>query len=306
MRLDQIEHVIKIAECGSMNKAAKNLYLSQSNLSQSIKNLEEEVGQPIFNRTAKGVELTNFGCEFLNHAMATYSQFRLTQEFCSTYGKNPSLTLSVACQYMRFAHLLFMQLCSKYSSHHTEFSFLECSFIDIVNNVSSHRAEIGILLLSQNHKKITLHLLKSRGLSYHPILACPASVTVGKNSPLYSFSGSGITLDMLKDYPIVMYTDTNFNFSSELEDIEIYKRKNRIIVSDRSTMHEVLQNTNAYSIAAYTNAYKKIEYYDNIRAFELLDDRFSIELGWISSISHPVSELAKEYIGMIEDLQKLG
>jgi hypothetical protein len=70
-------------------------------------------------------------------------------------------------------------------------------------------------------------------------------------------------------------------------------------------MHEVLQNTDAYSIAAYTNAYKKIEYYDNIRALELLDNRFSIELGWISNISHPVSELAKEYIGMIEDLQRL-
>lgn len=305
MRLEQIEHVIKIAEYGSINKAAKNLYLSQSNLSQSIKALESEVGQPIFNRTARGVELTNFGCEFLSHAMATYSQFRLTKEFCASYDKRPTMTFSVACQYMRFAHLLFMQLCNKYSRHQTEFSFLECSFLDIVNNVCSHRAEIGVLLLSQSQKKITLQLLKSRGLSYHPILACPASVTVGKNNPLYSYNKSEVTLDMLDDYPIVMYIDTNFNFSSELEGIEIYTRKNRIIVSDRSTMHEVLENTDAYSIAAYTNAYKKIDYYENIRAFELLDDRFSVELGWISNISHPVSDLAKEYIEMIEELQKL-
>lgn len=304
MRLDQIEHVIKIAECGSFNKAAKSLYLSQSNLSQSIKSLENEVGKSIFNRTAKGVELTDFGCEFLNHAMATYSQFRLTREFCSSYGKYPTVTFSVACQYMRFAHLLFMQLCEKYSKHHTEFSFLECSFLEIVNNVCSHRAEIGVLIMSQSQKKITQQLLKSRGLSYHPILACPASVTVGKNNPLYSLDRPGVTLDMLDEFPIVMYQDTNFNFSSELEDMKIYKRKNRIIVSDRSTMHEVLVNTDAYSIAAYTNAYKKVEYYDNIRALELLDDRFSVELGWISNLSHPVSEMAMEYIGMIEDLQK--
>jgi len=50
---------------------------------------------------------------------------------------------------------------------------------------------------------------------------------------------------------------------------------------------------------------KKVDYYENIRAFELLDDRFSVELGWISDISHPVSELAKEYVEMIEKLQKL-
>lgn len=304
MRLDQLEHVIKIAECGSFNKAAKALYLSQPNLSQSIKNLENEVRQVIFKRTAKGVELTNFGCEFLSYAMATFSQFRLTQEFCVSYDKKPTITFSVACQYMRFAHLLFMQLCNKYAEHHTEFSFLECSFLDIVNNVCSHRAEIGVLILSQRQKKITLQLLKSRGLLYHPILSCPASITVGKNNPLYTYNKSYVTLDMLNDYPLVMYLDTNFNFSSELEGIDIYTRKNRIIVSDRSTMHEVLENTDAYSIAAYTNAYKKVNYYENIRAFELLDDRFSIELGWISNISHPVSELAKEYVEMIEKLQK--
>ncbi|MDL2294629.1 LysR family transcriptional regulator [Ruminococcaceae bacterium OttesenSCG-928-D13] len=299
MRIEQIEHTIKIAECGSINKAAGELYVSQSNLSQSLMNLESELGRTIFKRTGKGVELTEFGSEFLNHAVATYEQFQLTQEFCKSYDQEPPLKFSVACQYMRFANMLFMQLYEEYAHRHVEFSFLECSFLDILNNVSAHRAEIGILLVSSAQKKATINLMRSRGLLYHPILACPASVTVGRKNPWYHSAQNGVTLDKLQDYALVMYRDMNFNFTSELSKLDMTARSNRIIVSDRNTMHEVLRNTDAYSIAAYTNAYKTIEYYDNIRALKLLDSRFSFELGWIRNVSHPLSDIAKTYIERI-------
>ena len=185
MRIEQLEYIVKIAQCGSINKAAQDLYLSQSNLSQSIKSLENEVGKKIFKRTSKGVELTKFGLEFINHAHATMDQYYLTQEFCKTYDRNPPLKFSVACQYMRFANLLFLEIYKKYSSNYAAFSFLEGSFLDIIDNVTSHSAELGILLVSQSQKKITLNLMRSRGLMYNSILACPASITVGKNHPLY-------------------------------------------------------------------------------------------------------------------------
>lgn len=40
--------------CGSASRAAKNLFLSQPNLSSAIKNLEQELGFPIFERTSAG------------------------------------------------------------------------------------------------------------------------------------------------------------------------------------------------------------------------------------------------------------
>lgn len=303
MRIEQLEQIIKIAQSGSINKAAQDLYLSQSNLSQSVKLLESEIGKQIFKRTAKGVELTKFGLEFINHANATINQYQLTQEFCKTYDRDPPLKFSVACQYMRFANLLFLEIYKKYASNHTEFSFLEGSLLDIIENVTSHRAELGILLLSQSQKKITLNLMRSRGILYNSILPCSASITIGRKNPLYYSNTSELTLEMLRDYPLVMYRDMDFNFSSELSKLDIYTRGNRIIVSDRNTLHEILNSTDAYSIAAYTNAYRNIEYYDNIRALKLNDPRFSMELGWIRSISHPLSDLAVEYIDMVTKSQ---
>ena len=47
MTLNQLEYVIKVAEAGSINKAASQLFVSQSVLSTSIKNLESELGRSI-------------------------------------------------------------------------------------------------------------------------------------------------------------------------------------------------------------------------------------------------------------------
>lgn len=50
MTFEQMKCAIEIASCGSISKAAKNLYLSQPRLSQSIKNMEDELGYLIFER----------------------------------------------------------------------------------------------------------------------------------------------------------------------------------------------------------------------------------------------------------------
>ena len=50
MTLQQLRYLIAIAEYGSINAAAQNLYASQSNLSTAIKELEQELGITVFTR----------------------------------------------------------------------------------------------------------------------------------------------------------------------------------------------------------------------------------------------------------------
>ena len=65
MRLGQLEYFIKIAECGSFSKAAKELYISQPTLTKSIANLEAEYDIQLLERASKGIRLTPKGREFL-------------------------------------------------------------------------------------------------------------------------------------------------------------------------------------------------------------------------------------------------
>ncbi|MDY2557903.1 MAG: LysR family transcriptional regulator, partial [Candidatus Faecousia sp.] len=51
MTLQQIRYCLTIAETGSMNRAAENLYVTQPALTGAIQELETELGITIFNRT---------------------------------------------------------------------------------------------------------------------------------------------------------------------------------------------------------------------------------------------------------------
>ncbi len=50
-----------VAKCGSLTKAAEELFISQPAVSQSIKQLESQLGVPLFNRTHRGMELSQQG-----------------------------------------------------------------------------------------------------------------------------------------------------------------------------------------------------------------------------------------------------
>ena len=50
-----------VAKCGSLTRAAEELYISQPAVSQAIKQLETQLGGQLFNRTHKGMELSETG-----------------------------------------------------------------------------------------------------------------------------------------------------------------------------------------------------------------------------------------------------
>ena len=70
MNLVQLERIVFIANVGSITEAAKQLYISQSALSQMVNAVENEIGTPIFDRRVKPLRLTKSGeC---NVTMARY------------------------------------------------------------------------------------------------------------------------------------------------------------------------------------------------------------------------------------------
>jgi DNA-binding transcriptional LysR family regulator len=68
MTLVQLRHLIALAGSGSFSRSAESLFLTQPALSRSIRALEEELGQPLFDRIGRRSELTPFGREVLERA----------------------------------------------------------------------------------------------------------------------------------------------------------------------------------------------------------------------------------------------
>ncbi|MHB1124444.1 MAG: LysR family transcriptional regulator [Ramlibacter sp.] len=68
MTLVQLRHLIALAERGSFSRSAESLFLTQPALSRSIRALEDEMGQALFDRMGRRSELTPFGREVLERA----------------------------------------------------------------------------------------------------------------------------------------------------------------------------------------------------------------------------------------------
>ena len=68
MTLVQLRHLISLAQSGSFTRSAEALFLTQPALSRSIRALEEELGQPLFDRVGRRSMLTPFGIEAVQRA----------------------------------------------------------------------------------------------------------------------------------------------------------------------------------------------------------------------------------------------
>lgn len=74
MELRHLRYFVTVAEELNFSKAALKLYTAQPSLSQQIKDLEEDVGVRLLNRTKRKVELTEEGAVFLEQARLTLAQ----------------------------------------------------------------------------------------------------------------------------------------------------------------------------------------------------------------------------------------
>jgi DNA-binding transcriptional LysR family regulator len=67
MRTEQLEYVAAVARLGSFRRAAEELHISQPALSETVRNLERELGVDVFHRGRSGASLTDEGRELLAH-----------------------------------------------------------------------------------------------------------------------------------------------------------------------------------------------------------------------------------------------
>jgi len=79
-KLEQYKVFKAVADSGNISVTARNLYLSQSAVSQAVKNLEDSLGVRLFSRTSRGVMLTNDGKTLYEYVSSALSMLEAGEE----------------------------------------------------------------------------------------------------------------------------------------------------------------------------------------------------------------------------------
>ena len=95
MELRQLEYFCAIADAGSINEAARRLHLSQPPLSYQLRQLEEELKVTLFQRTRRGVELTEAGRLLYDRASDLLRYAGATRQEVAEAGKRRVLRLGL-------------------------------------------------------------------------------------------------------------------------------------------------------------------------------------------------------------------
>jgi len=303
MKIEQLEQVVKIAELSSISLAAENLFISQPNLSLSIKKLETELGYMIFERTNKGVEVTPMGQNFIDFARIILLQFRQLQHLGAYTAKRDQLSFSMAHMHYRYINHAAAELFNRHQNQDFRMEVYEGIRDHVVDMVEHRLCEVGLIGMYSHYHKMTLKQLETKGLQYFRLCSSPVSVIVGPGSPLFQApqEKQEITLPEISEMPIVIFKEMELGpYTSVLDVLGLDSQASRIVVSERSTMGDLLDKVNAYSVTTTNQiAYQNTDYYPSMRHFRLKDTSITSEIGWIKRSDTMPSAISLEFLQIL-------
>ena len=299
MTFQQLTYVVEISKCGSINKAAQKLFLSQSGISTAVRELEEELGIQFFVRSNRGVEFTQEGKEFLSYAVSLLEQ---KQRIESLYGeaRNSSapVRFSVSTQRYPFTEDAFLRMLRRTTDNRYVFSIRETGMDAVIDDVYDHRADIGVIFLTELTEKIIRRLLDARDLDFHEIAAVSPCIYFRKGHPLYN--RDEVTEEDLAGLPYVSFEHNQgvgTDYSEEYQLLSMKKPPRQISVNNRATMMNVLAATDAYT----TGSGLLVEGITSQAVVTMpLAGKTCIRIGWIRPRNSKLTPYVAQFVGLLD------
>lgn len=199
MQLTQLEYLIAVEKYGSISRAARELYTSQSSISTSIKTLETELGVELLQRGAKGVHITAAGQYILENAKAINKHI---DDIKDVRGKLDGVirgNVTAGGDGYGCMHILgntAVSLKDRYPE--IQVALKGSSQRQILSEIADGNLDLGIFQINQFNEKYVRAKLENGQLSSLDILKSHLVVGVSRQHPLYG--REKVTLDELMPY----------------------------------------------------------------------------------------------------------
>ncbi|MFV8817795.1 HTH-type transcriptional activator IlvY [Haliea sp. E17] len=155
---------VSLAETLNFSRSAENLHMSVSAVSRSIARLEEELGQPLFQRDRRNVTLTRAGREFREFARQTLAEWQQLKQQLGNTGELAG-EVSLYCS-VTATHTLLAPILAQFRATHPG--------VDIMMHTGDQADGITRILRGQDDLAASIRPLQaSRRMDFLPLVASP-------------------------------------------------------------------------------------------------------------------------------------
>ena len=183
MNIIHMKYAVEVAKVGSINKASENLSMAQPNISRAIKDLESDLNITIFDRSAKGMNLTPEGKEFIAYAQKILSQLNeLENMFKSGIANKQRFSLSTPRSgYIAEAFSLFSK---NIDGDSAEIILDETGTANTIKKVLNSDAKLGIIRYDEGADKYFKEMLRDNGILSEDIASFKYVILMSKSNLL--------------------------------------------------------------------------------------------------------------------------
>lgn len=300
MTFQQLLYVSEVAQLGSINKAARLLYISQSTVSNAIKDLEQELQLQIFQRSTTGISLTPEGKEFLNYARSLLNQKEHVEKVFKKSDIKHFSRVTVASQHFAFTIQAMIALMNASEEKNYEICVKELTVTEILEDVYDEKSDFGVVMVSGVMRHFMEDLVDSRDLQFHEICRIRPRICVRKGHPLAQ--APYVTQEDITQYPYAtMYQDYTTPFDIA-ESFRLFSRNNPTqvaYVTDRAALYDVLLNTNSYIFSSgMRTPYER----ENTQMINFRGDMEEMRFGWIKLRRKVLTEEGQHFIAHLSKI----
>lgn len=233
-------YAVEIERTGSITKAAQNLYMAQPNLSKAMKELEEQLGYAIFDRTSGGMIPTERGRNFLVHARNIMEQL----EEMEAIGEREEPDIQQFCisiprgSYIANGCTEFVAGLNKEQG--IEVTIQETNSMQAINNVAYEKFNLGIIRYQSIYENYFLDFVKSKQLQYELVWEFEYLAVMSAGSPLAKVPD--VRADELMHYIELSHADLMIPYvdTKSMEQERAKEPGRHIYVYDRGCQFDLL------------------------------------------------------------------
>lgn len=250
MKLQHLKYIVEIADCHSITKASKKLFVSQPYLSKVVAEAESRLKKQLFVRHSRGLELTPYGQKVYLLAQSVIRQMELLDNLENGEEQQKKLVkLSVSVANLILKESLFLDYFSLQNAERQEMECYETTIQGCIENIEKDVSEFAVIVIDDAQKRLLERIIEGKGLEYRELDEGYPYYHLHRDHPLAD--REKITASSLINYPFVSLKMDDFAVCSSERFREEYPQihvNRSILVNHYHSYLSIVKHNDAFML----------------------------------------------------------